>query len=374
MGKVDIPYYVIKKDVYGYWQPSAAMKAEGFKNVRCGKDGPNAWAIAAQWNERWQRYRQGREQDALPAWPPGSIGEAFDRYRKTTEWTEVKKPRTREEWERAWARISPVFGDLSPASDEITLETLSRFRAMIANEVSAREAWRAIKIWRALWNVCASLQYTHGKKDPALSITNSQPPPRSQSWIEREAVILAKRAWREKYYGLSVAIAFAWDTQLSPADLRGLTKAGIAGEGRERHFELARAKSGRSAIGTLGRRSLALMDAYLASFPCEVGAILRNRSGAIYSRFTMPDDFAAVRELCFPGDKRTLADMRRSGAIEAQAGGATSAETAAKMANSISTSNALHKTYQPVDLETVRQADAARRLGRTRLRARTKND
>ncbi|MHA6684202.1 hypothetical protein [Mesorhizobium sp. A556] len=116
------------------------------------------------------------------------------------------------------------------------------------------------------------------------------------------------------------------------------------------------------------------MDAYLAAFPCEVGAILRNRSGAIYSRFTLPDDFGAVRELCFPGDKRTLADMRRSGAIEAQAGGATTSETAAKMANSISTSNALHKTYQPVDLETVRQADAARRLGRTRLRARTNND
>lgn len=374
MGKVDIPYYVIKKGVYGYWQPTAAMRAEGFKNVRCGKDGPQAWAIATLWNERWQRHRQGRAQDALSTWPAGSIGEAFDRYRKTTEWTQVKKPRTREEWERAWARIAPVFGDLPPTSDEITLETLSRFRAMVYNEVSAREAWRTIKIWRALWNVCASMQYCQGKVDPALSITNSQPAPRSKSWVEWQAVKLAKTAWREKYHGLAVAIAFAWDTQLSPADLRGLTKAGIAGEGAGRHFELARAKSGRSALGTLGRRSLALMDAYLALFPCEVGAILRNRSGAIYSRFTLPDDFAVVRELCFPGDTRTLADMRRSGAIEAQAGGATSAETAAKMANSISTSNALHKTYQPVDLETVRQADAARRLGRTRLRARTNND
>jgi hypothetical protein len=82
----------------------------------------------------------------------------------------------------------------------------------------------------------------------------------------------------------------------------------------------------------------------------------------------MPDDFAAIRDKVFANDKRTLADMRRSGAIELQAGGAAPQATAAKMANSISSANAIHKTYQPVDLETVRQADAARRIGRRRIR------
>lgn len=368
MAKVDIPYYVVKKGKYGYWQPTKTMKAAGFKPVRCGIDGPDAWRIAAEWNERWQRHRQGGAQDNGPRWPIGSIGDAFERYKKTEVWTEGKKPRTREEWERAWARINPVFGDLPPTSPEISLETLSRFRSMIANSVSQREAWRTIKVWRALWNVCASMQYCGGKKDPSLAITNSAPPPRQSSWVEWEVVKLAKTAWRSGYHGMAVAIAFAWDTQFSPADLRGLTMSGIAGEGRDRHFPVERAKSGRAAIGTLGRRSLALLDAYLALQPCEVGVILRNRSGAVYSRFTMPDDFAVVREKCFPGDRRTLADMRRSGAIELQAGGAAPQATAAKMANSISSANAIHKTYQPVDLETVRQADAARRLGRQRMR------
>jgi hypothetical protein len=367
VGKVDIPYYVVKKGKYGYWQPSAAMRAEGFKPARCGLDGPTAWNIAAQWNERWQRHRQGRAQDQASKWPVGSIGEAFERLKKTDVWT-AKKPRTREEWERAWSRISPVFGDLPPTSAEISLESLSRFRSFIANSVSSREAWRVIKIWRALWNVCASLQYCGNKKDPSLAISNSAPAPRSASWSEGETVILAKMAWRKEYHGLAVAIAFAWDTQFSPVDLRGLTMAGIRGQGADRHFPVDRAKSGRSALGTLSKRSLALLDAYLEKQPCEVGAILRNRSGAVYSRFTMPDDFAVVREMCFSGDKRTLADMRRSGAIELQAGGAAPSATAAKMANSISSANAIHKTYQPVDLETVRQADAARRLGRQRIR------
>lgn len=368
MANVKIPYYVIKKGKYGYWQPTKAMRDLGFRPVRCGLDGPQAWAVAAQWNERWQRFRQGRAQDAPPAWPQGSIGEAFDRYRKTDEWLVAKKPRTREEWERAWARISPVFGDLPPTSMEITLETLSLFRSTIRETVSPREAWRVIKVWRALWNVCIAMGYCQGKEDPSLGISNSAPPPRSMAWNEGEVVRLAKEAWRSSYHGLAVAIAFAWDTQFSPVDLRGLTVSGIKGEGAGRYLPVERAKSGRAAIGTLGKRSLALLDTYLTKHPCEVGAILRNRSGAPYSRFTMPDDFAVIRDKVFPKDKRTLADMRRSGAIELQAGGAAPQATAAKMANSISSANAIHKTYQPVDLETVRQADAARRVGRRRMR------
>jgi hypothetical protein len=366
VGKIKIPYYSVKKG-RGYWQPTPTMKAAGFTIIRCGPDGPAAWKIAQDWNERWQRHRQGRAQDAQPRWPANSIGDAFDRYRRTDEWT-AKKPRTREEWERAWARIEPVFGDLSPTSPEISLETLSQFRRLIMNNVSLREAHRTIKIWRALWRICAAFNICGGKNDPSLGIRNVAPAPRKASWRHWEAVWLAKRAWRLGYHGMAVAIALAWDTQFSPVDLRRLTMADLNGAKAGRHFDLARAKSGRDVIGTMGRRTLALLDAYLAKHPAEVGTILRNRSGAPYSRFTMPDDFAVVREACFPGDRRTLADMRRSGAIEANIGGADPATLSAKMGNTISTSNALHKTYQPVDLTAVRQADAARRKGRALLR------
>lgn len=366
MGSVKIPYYSVKKG-RGYWQPTPKMKAAGFSLIRCGPDGPDAWKIAATWNERWQRHRQGRTQDEISRWPIGSIGEALDRYRRTSEWQD-KKPRTREEWERAWARIAPVFGDLPPTSREISLETISQFRRLIVDSVSLREAHRTIKIWRALWRVCEALNYCGGKSDPALGVRNVAPQPRKDVWRHWQAVWLAKRAWRTGYHGLAVAIALAWDTQFSPVDLRRLTKADLKGKGGDRYFDLARAKSGRDVIGTMGRRTLALLDTYISKYPAEVGAILRNRSGAPYSRFSMPDDFAVVREACFPGDRRTLADMRRSGAIEANAGGADPATTSAKMGNTISTSNALHKTYQPVDLTVVRQADAARMRGRSILR------
>ena len=62
-------------------------------------------------------------------------------------------------------------------------------------------------------------------------------------------------------------------------------------------------------------------------------------------------------------------DMRRSGVVEAIAGDVGPLGLSAKLANSIERSNTLHKTYAPLDLEAVRNADAARLKGRRKIRA-----
>lgn len=54
--KVSIRYYRVIKG-HGYWCPSPKMKSLGFAVVRCGPDGPDAHAVAAEWNERWQQAR-----------------------------------------------------------------------------------------------------------------------------------------------------------------------------------------------------------------------------------------------------------------------------------------------------------------------------
>jgi hypothetical protein len=65
-----------------------------------------------------------------------------------------------------------------------------------------------------------------------------------------------------------------------------------------------------------------------------------------------------------PREKRQMADCRRTGSVEALAGGADPEGLSAKMANSLSQSNRLHKTYAPVQLA------QGRKVGR-RLRARS---
>ena len=367
MGRINIPYYVVKKG-NGYWQPTAKMRAAGFESIRCGKDGPKAWETAEQWNERWQRHRRGLEQHQASRYPTGSFGDIFERYKRTNEWEE-KKPRTREEWERGFKLIAEYFGDVPPTDPEVTLENVSNMRREIARSISPREAWRAIKIWRALWNVCASFGVTGGRTDPAKGIRNKQPPARSDRWYEGEVSRLVKQAWRDGYFGLAAAIACVWDTMMSPVDVRLLTVEQRKRDAEGTYFEVRRAKSSAAVIGTIGKRAETVLNAYLAKHPVEVGAIFRNRSGSHYSQYTLPDDFAAVRAKVFPGDKRTLADMRRSGAMEARAGSVDPATLSAKMANSISTSNALHKAYQPVDITAVREADEARKRGRALTKA-----
>jgi hypothetical protein len=135
-------------------------------------------------------------------------------------------------------------------------------------------------------------------------------------------------------------------------------------------FDVSRAKTGRAAKATLSKRAEQVLRAYLASLSVElVGPIFRNRSGRPYSKDTLGDDFKAVRELVF-GKKETrqLADFRRSGTVEALAGNAVPEKLSSKMANSLSQSNRLHKTYGPVQLASVRDTDAARRRGRAKLR------
>jgi hypothetical protein len=136
-----------------------------------------------------------------------------------------------------------------------------------------------------------------------------------------------------------------------------------------------RAKTGRAALGTLSKRAERLVALYLERLiELHSDALLfRNRSGNVYGRESLAHDFAAVRASIFPGDDRRLMDIRRSGAVEAIAGDAGPMGLSAKLANSIGRSNTLHKTYAPVDIEAVCNADSAHLKGRRSIRAGNKS-
>jgi hypothetical protein len=58
MTKIKIPYYIIAKG-RGYWRPHPRMRRFAFSRICCGKNGPEAWAIAESWNQKWQAFRRG---------------------------------------------------------------------------------------------------------------------------------------------------------------------------------------------------------------------------------------------------------------------------------------------------------------------------
>ena len=383
MADVSIQYYVVVKG-RGYWRPSKKLRALGFQDITCGPDGPAAWEIAISWNRRVNAALNGqqsspdcdvaqtREQaEAARFYPVGSVGNAFQRFILTEEWR-VKADSTRNKiWWPAWYRIRAMWGDVAP--DSITFEQISAWRAELKKKKGLDIAHKTIKIWRALWKIMRGMKLAHGE-DPSVAVLNHAPKPRHQRWSEGEAVRLVKRAWREGFGGLACVIAVAWDSTFSPVDVRTLRRRQMKSSRRGIYFDRTvegRQKTGRAAVGTVCKRTQALVDLYLADRKVELhdeAFLFCTKSGAHYREDTLAHDFAEVRALEFPGDRRRLSDMRRSGAVEVIAGDAQPGTLSAKMANSIERANFLHKTYAPVDLASVRSADEARARGRRRIR------
>lgn len=387
LGSVKIPYYVVI-GARGYWRPNAPMKKLGFSDIRCGADGPSAWRIAREWADRWELVRTGKadalnadatkrpreEIEAYRKYPPNSVGAAFQAYIRTDEWTKRKALSTRNKiWWPAWFRIRDMWGDCDP--NTITFEQMSQWRGDLEAAFGRSVSHKTLKVWRALWRVMSAMKIVHCS-DPSSTIRNVAPQPRGARWSEGEAVVLVKTAWRVGYHGLACIIAVSWDTLFSPVDVRTLAARHKRIMGDRLHFDRSvegRAKTGRPALGTVCRRTKALVEAYetkLGTVLLPDAILFRNRSGAPYRDDTLCDDFADVREIAFPGDRRRLMDMRRSGTVEAVAGGAEAIGLASKLANSIDRSNAIHKTYSPVDIATVLDVDEARKRGRTKIRRR----
>lgn len=379
MAEIKLKHYHVRKG-RGYWLVTPKMRAYGFDNVRCGPDGPEAWAIAKEWEERWQRARKGQEQTIGKVYPRNSVGDAFERFRRTNEW--AKKPiRTREDWERGWAYIDPIFGDLSPGI--VSMEMLDSWYAKITAKKGIGEAGRAMKIWRALYNVMAAMRLCPAGQDPSLAIRKTAVAGRTDTWTEGEAVRLVKQAWRQGYRGLACIVAIAWDTSFSPVDVRTLTPDHAVQIGDDWAFAIHRGKTNEAAYGILSRRTRRLVETYLADLdfelhdhapifrtkgyvPTEKGG--RPRSGAPYQKNNLAEDFREIRSLLFgKEEKRRLMDMRRTGAVEANAGGASVESIAAKMGNSIDQNKTLQKTYMPVNTAAVRAAEDARKIGRRKL-------
>jgi hypothetical protein len=374
------------------WRPTRTMRAHGFKLVTFGKElSPVDKARAIALNYEWDRVRRGSHAAATPIetiYPRGTVGNAYQRAmklreseRKANNIIRTKEQEKRDDWPRAWKWLGPVYGDRDPRS--VTPESLLALRSKVAERVSATEAHRVIKVWRALWKKMAAMAYCERDADPSLVFSNTAPDPRQDVWHYREVVPLVQRAWRMGYKGLAAAMAVGWDTMLSPVDIRSLTAGQRARDAKGAVFFLDRAKTGRAAAGTLSRWSEAILAAYLKSLGAELhdnapifrttGSVSGTKGGRRwlprpYSTSKLDRDFRVVRTALFGEDeRRQIADMRRSGAIEADAGGASGPDLSNKMANTISASNRLRKTYTPVNVVSVRRVDEAREAGRRKM-------
>jgi hypothetical protein len=412
LGKDQIRYFLYLNGRWR-WRPTKAMRAMGFGLVTMGKGGPGTDAggnpiassadqqRAIDLNRAWDHTRSGQVQaparTTLKAYPVGSVGDGYQRamaLRKAARlargivWT--REQENRDDWPRAWRWLEPEFGDCDPRT--IVPEHFLRIDPVsgevrglvpkIEQAASVGERHRTIKVWRSLWaRMQAMGEFCGDRSDPAKSFANGAPQPRQEIWQRKEVLRLVQVAWRNHFRGLAACMAVAYDSMFSPIDARTLTPAQSRGDIGGLWFALGRAKTGKAAAGTLTKWSQAILLAYLAGAGVDFHAtapIFRTRGRAalpksrggkpwaprLYTKDSLVNDFAIVRALAFgPGETRQLADMRRTGAVEGDAGGGSVADQSNKMANTVGVNNRLRKTYNPVNLGSVRRFDEARAIG-----------
>jgi hypothetical protein len=383
------------------WRPTAPMRRKGFKLTTFGRELTTAdKARAVALNDEWDRVRRGQVEQASAelVYPIGSYADGYQRAMKLRQAERLAKDKTqskeqekRDDWPRAWRWLS-MFAECDPRTIQpehflaINAKT-GRATGLVPEieaKVSATERHRVIKVHRALWKKMAAMGLCDKDADPSLTFANTAPPPRQDVWQHREVVKLVQGAWRENMRGLAVVIAVAWDTMLSPVDVRKLTAGQRAYDKGGAIFFLNRAKTGRAAAGTLSPYATAILEAYIATLGCDLldSAPLFRTAGSEpgpkggrrwapqpYTKDKLEKDFAAIRAVVFgPAERRQIADLRRSGHVEGDAGGASPADASSKMANTIAASNRLRKTYNPVNVVSVRRFDEARKVGRKLLR------
>jgi hypothetical protein len=421
MGSDKIRYLIFWRGRW-HWRATMAMRKHGFRMVNLSKGGPGldaqgnprasdedrmkAVAMNAEWDAVRFNLPVQRPSGTIAKYPAGSVGDGYRRAMTLRQaarvasgmvWTSEQAKR--DDWPRAWRWLEPEFADCDPRTiepehflsvDPVTGE-VGGLVARIEREVSVTERHRTIKVWRSLWRRMASMKYCSAEGDPSRAFENKAPDPRQAVWQRAEVLRLVQVAWRSGYRGLAACMAVAWDSMLSPVDARSLTPEqcvsnGIGGI----MFELDRAKTGRAAAATLTQWSQAILLAYLDGFGAEFSLsspIFRTRGRPAepgkggkpwlprpYTKNSLVSDFAVIRELAFgPAERRQLADMRRSGAVEGDAGGGSVTDQSNKMANTVSANSRLRKTYNPVNIGSVKRFDVARAIGAKSLETAAQN-
>ncbi|UDL95615.1 hypothetical protein LGH83_05185 [Lichenihabitans sp. PAMC28606] len=194
-------------------------------------------------------------------------------------------------------RIEPVFGTVDPNSI-----SMSEWLTVVEQECGRDVAHKAMKVWRAFWNIMRLLRYTQ-LSDPSSKVTNTAPAPRHQRYSQVGALRLAKMAWRLGYRGLACIIITCWDTGFQPGDARTARSKHFGVDPTNNRLIIDRSQGGRektgvAVIGTLSRLGDVMVRSYIAGLGVELHGeafLFRTRAGSPYAEMVLSHDFQDLR-------------------------------------------------------------------------------
>lgn len=335
-----------------YFQPSKAMKTGGYRAENLGKDLATAIARVNELNAQWDAERIGIKKPARGLPPPGTVAHFIEDLRRSRTAFLDKSPARQDEMEYSFKHILKVFGPSQLRA--ITTDHVELFYNGLRNTSSEHKAARIMKDLRYIFS--RAFKTRKIQFDPTQATTVKQPKARKQKWTPEQVELAINTAWDAGYRGAAVAMAIAYDTGLSPVDVRTLTMGQIQGD---RLNAVSRTKTDQRVEGQLWPETLDWIAAYhddlgIASAPS--GLVIRTRRGKPYTKDILAKDIRTVRRMVGLPEELQLRDMRRTATIEEIEGGATTKQVAAARGWAEKSAGKMSDTYGPANFEMAKAA------------------
>jgi len=370
-----IPYYsVVNGRAFFRLGKNKADRAGMLSSYPLGKASRSTERAAIELYWQWQD-KSGR---ATPKkqegkYPRGTLGHWYLKYRNLDDFKSLSKS-SLADWDYAWRHIEKRLSMIR--IDRITPMVFADFYHEIDREYTENNRWKIIKYSRALFN--AAVRYGVIDKSPCLVVKNPQPAGRSQIWFSHEIKTLIETANHMGHESISLAIELLWETLLSPIDVRKLPLSALKKDNQGFYIETIRSKTQKPVYAHISQGLGERLEAYISGLGFSLHPdqpILRTkRDGSAYLKARLGSEFSKVRSKAFgPDEKRQMRDIRRSGNVEADLGGASPEDRAEILANTLHKSSVLEGVYTPPTVAKARKLAKNRAIGRDILDQQSRN-
>lgn len=331
--KIDPRHFVRRKDAKGQvvyrWQPTAALRAEGFSGERLPDNLQAAWKRAEELNAAVDRWRGDRSKPVKRLPLPQSLAWAADLYFASPEFTKLSAT-TKDDYRKQYARIEADLGRNTPVAS-ISKAVVYAYRTKLA--ATPRQGNYRLSVLRLILEHAVRVDAI--TTNPARSFRALPTKPRRHVWTPEQ--ISAFKAVALPSVQLAVDIALY--TGQRPADVLGLQWSDV----KDGWVTLVQGKTG----ATVSLPVFSALERALAATERQSAWILVNeRSGRPWQQITFQREVAAtIKRAGLSGTGLHFQDFRRTAVVALAEAGATVPQIAAVTGHDIDECARIISTY-----------------------------
>lgn len=337
MANIKVRHFVERNGNY-YWQPSTALRQQGWKPRKLASDLAAAMVEANKINDELDRWRAGgTEISAVPV--VNSVKSLINAYQRSNRYLE-KGERTRQDYDyrlkiiENWAGSVPVAAITPKAVEDlwISLAKKSKYKANATIRILRLILFYAM-------NPLGWIQFNPASRPQLATI-----PPRSVVWETEELLECIKVADELDYFNVGTAIMLSAFLAQRESDILSLTWDSYVNGA----FFVRQHKTG----AYICVPAHPILQERLAQYSNRTGLIIKSDlDGKQYTQSAFIHRFGIIRKkVCerFPEFKRCqFLDLRRTAIVRLAEAGCTEAQISAVSGHKIDTCRRILETYLP---------------------------